>query len=353
MPFYTGPYGCYAPLRSSIGVGPRGDSVTVNVLVGSDGSCRLQFVNSSTGEVIDTTPDLAFTFDDFTPQQLDDLRSDITSVYYRKDDAVITTSGTNTTTIPIPFEDFRATDILVVSVEGLTIAQGTDYTVSDGNVVLASPITHAGTAVGLTRMTGIALTAEDLDAIVAEKIATNVSEWLDEHPEAIGTAVVQEITQIAESAESAADEAVETATAASAAAGRAESSATSALTAAQEASSDVESLAARFPADYPRTNLGGNGVDAYFACRNGMAYLEVTGTVSYESAWASTTICTLPNGYRNTEVIQAPMTMAGQRSSGTPRLLLGQNGVVTTDGNGAALGASKSVSAFVCWPVFA
>lgn len=49
----------FGPLRSSIGVGPQGDGIDVRVVENDPyGYYRLQFLNSNTGEVLTTTPNL-------------------------------------------------------------------------------------------------------------------------------------------------------------------------------------------------------------------------------------------------------------------------------------------------------
>ena len=104
----------------------------------------------------------AFTYQDFTPQELADLKQDIT-VYYQKAESVYTTTGASETTIPIGIADFRATDILIVDVSGLNLILGTDYTISGSNIVLASPITHTGTVVHFIALRTVAAVPQDYD----------------------------------------------------------------------------------------------------------------------------------------------------------------------------------------------
>ena len=103
-----------------------------------------------------------FTYSDFTPQQLADLKQDIT-VYYQKAESVYTTTGASETTIPIGIADFRATDILIVDVSGLNLILGSDYTISGTNIVLASPITHTGTVVHFIALRTVAAVPQDYD----------------------------------------------------------------------------------------------------------------------------------------------------------------------------------------------
>lgn len=104
----------------------------------------------------------AFTYQDFTPQELADLKQDIT-VYYQKAESVYTTTGASETTIPIGIADFRATDILIVDVSGLNLILGSDYTISGTNIVLASPITHTGTVVHFIALRTVAAVPQDYD----------------------------------------------------------------------------------------------------------------------------------------------------------------------------------------------
>lgn len=60
---------------------------------------------------------------------------------------VYTTTGTNTSTIEIPISGYATGDILFVFVEGLYIAPDVDYTLNNGYITLAEPITHAGAKV--------------------------------------------------------------------------------------------------------------------------------------------------------------------------------------------------------------
>lgn len=106
-----------------------------------------------------------FEFEDFTEQQLAELRADVASVYYKKDEATYYTVGENTTTIEIPFSSYRTTDMLFVNIEGLTLAQGNDYTISGSNIVLTKPITHHHTAVNFMLLTAMALSTEDMEGI--------------------------------------------------------------------------------------------------------------------------------------------------------------------------------------------
>lgn len=131
-----------------------------------------------------------FEFEDFTEEQLATLRADVATVYCKKLEATYNTIGDNTTTIEIPFEDYSSTDMLFVDIEGLTLAEGTDYTISEGSIVLITPITHHYTAVNFRLLRFIAMSTEDFDNLTGDinaKIETDVDAWFVAHPEATTT----------------------------------------------------------------------------------------------------------------------------------------------------------------------
>lgn len=104
----------------------------------------------------------SFKFEDFTQEQLDYLRSGVASVYnYRKVEATYRTVGENTSTIQIPISGYTANDMLFVDIEGLSLAEGTDYTISNGSIVLTHPITHDSTSVNFKAIQPIAVTEGD------------------------------------------------------------------------------------------------------------------------------------------------------------------------------------------------
>lgn len=153
-------------------------------------------------------------------------------------------------------------------------------------------------------------------------------------------------------AAAAAAEAVATANAASAQISQASTDAEAALSAATNAQLDITTFKQTFPADYPRTDLGSSTIHAYFRCIRGIATLLVTGTADYTGAWTSTSVGTIPSGYRYPEQIIVNMNMEGTRSTGLPRLVVnGTTGAITTDGGGVAIGSGKTIEAFMTWPV--
>ena len=104
----------------------------------------------------------SFEFEDFTQEQLDWLRSGVSSVYnYRKAEATYHTVGENTSTIQIPISGYTANDMLFVDIEGLSLAEGEDYTINNGSIVLTHPITHDSTSVNFKALQPIAVTEGD------------------------------------------------------------------------------------------------------------------------------------------------------------------------------------------------
>lgn len=105
-----------------------------------------------------------FTYQDFTPQQLADLKQDV-STFYFKAESTYTTSGASESTIPIGITGIRSTDILLVDISGLELIEGTDFTISGTNIVLTIPITQAGTVVHFIALRCVEVTAQDYSAL--------------------------------------------------------------------------------------------------------------------------------------------------------------------------------------------
>ena len=105
-----------------------------------------------------------FTYNDFTPQQLADLKQDI-STFYFKAESHYTTTTSSESTIPIGISGIRSTDILMVDISGLSLIAGVDYTVSGTNIILTTPITHIGTTVHFIALRCVEVTAQDYSAL--------------------------------------------------------------------------------------------------------------------------------------------------------------------------------------------
>lgn len=116
----------------------------------------------------------AFEFSDLTNEQLDGLRSDVASVYYRKQETSLYTSPNGVSRITIPFSSYVPTDMLFVDVNGLSIIDGIDYVIDDNEIVLSSPLTHSA-YVNFKLLTAVALTQQDLDSIVTGAIIDDVA----------------------------------------------------------------------------------------------------------------------------------------------------------------------------------
>lgn len=101
------------------------------------------------------------TFDDLTPEQIEQIRDDVRSCFYRKDEYTYTTTGASESVIPVPFSWYTTADMLWITVNGLDMEKNVDYTVSNGNVSLTTPITHVGTKVHFSALRAIAITPED------------------------------------------------------------------------------------------------------------------------------------------------------------------------------------------------
>ena len=122
---------------STIGIGPRGEK-------GEDGA--------------------PFTYDDFTEEQLADLRSDL-KAFIKKSEASYTTITSGVQTITVPIDGFRSTDMLFVDVEGLSLVEGTDYVINGTSIVLTTSIIHEGTKVHFVALRTVAITTEDYEML--------------------------------------------------------------------------------------------------------------------------------------------------------------------------------------------
>lgn len=145
MPIYNDDFHCHGGLHSPIGVGPRGPK----------------------GDKGDT-----FRFSDLTNDQINRLRTDISSVYYRKKEETVTTSIADTSIIAIPFNDYDETDMLFINIDGLMLSDGTDYSINGTNIVLNEPITNPGTHVNFIMLSVIAINVQELDTLIPDNSVT-------------------------------------------------------------------------------------------------------------------------------------------------------------------------------------
>lgn len=143
-----------------LGIGPKGDKGDQGPEgpVGPQGPRGLTGSQGPQGD--------PFEFDDFTDEQLADLRSGISSVYYRRDKSTyVTPDDSPVSSIAIPFVNFTSADMLDIDIEGLTLTENLDYVISNGSIVLSTPINHVGTHVNMRRYRAVAVTAADYDTI--------------------------------------------------------------------------------------------------------------------------------------------------------------------------------------------
>ena len=109
----------------------------------------------------------AFTYEDFTEEELEELRASVSS-YYKKDEAYYETASENESTIPIGITGFRTTDILIVDINGLTLIPEIDYTVSNTNILLTKPV-DAGTLLHFIAIRNVAITENDYEKLKGDK----------------------------------------------------------------------------------------------------------------------------------------------------------------------------------------
>lgn len=133
---------------SPVGVGPKGDTGDK----GDKGDTGDKGDKGDTGDKGDKgDKGDALTYDDLTDDQKDkfarDAASDIMTAMYSISEATYITPSGTTSQIQIPIQGYSADDILLIDVNGLTLAYGEDYTISGNTVTLNTPITQAGTKV--------------------------------------------------------------------------------------------------------------------------------------------------------------------------------------------------------------
>lgn len=90
--------------------------------------------------------DIAY-FKDLTDDEKAEIYKSMSFVGNEIVDAVYTTTNPSTATINIPIPNYDEYDLLWVFVEGLFLLENIDYSIYNGQIVLASPIVHSGTKV--------------------------------------------------------------------------------------------------------------------------------------------------------------------------------------------------------------
>lgn len=86
-------------------------------------------------------------FENLTEEEKAEIYRSMSFVGNEIVDAVYTTTNPSTATIAIPIPDYDEYDLIWVFVEGLFLLENLDYTIYNGSIVLAAPITHTGTKV--------------------------------------------------------------------------------------------------------------------------------------------------------------------------------------------------------------
>jgi len=88
------------------------------------------------------------------------------STQYRKRESTYTTVNANESTIPIGISSFSSNDILFVDINGISLVEGVNYTVSGTNIVLTTAITKIGTNVHFTALSIESTPSTNLDDIL-------------------------------------------------------------------------------------------------------------------------------------------------------------------------------------------
>lgn len=102
----------------------------------------------------------AFTYDDFTDAQLEDLKTNVTT-YYKKIVASVQTTTANQKVVNIPIQGYRATDILFVEANEVCLVENVDYIIVGQTIQLSNPLATVGTSVYFTALRTVAATAQD------------------------------------------------------------------------------------------------------------------------------------------------------------------------------------------------
>lgn len=228
-------YDGFDSLRSSIGAGPQGDGIDVKVVENDPyGYYRLQFLNSSTGRVLATTPNL----DPGSRIYLcdADFESDVDN------DTYSATISEFTTEQLMSVKDIRVGDLVLFDVKKRVVSDSEDLlrdtfcigvvnqVLNNGNVIFRSHIEMDASLVSsMVRDNSIttqklvdgAVTEDKLEdgAVTLEKldpeigIYNYISDWLDNHPEATttvedGSITTEKLADDAVTAEKVADKSI-------------------------------------------------------------------------------------------------------------------------------------------------
>lgn len=79
-------------------------------------------------------------FSDLTTEEINRLVGMLAYVGTESEDAIFITTDPSTSVIPIPIDTYDEFDLLFVDINGLDLAYGVDYIISDGSIMLAQPL---------------------------------------------------------------------------------------------------------------------------------------------------------------------------------------------------------------------
>ena len=108
-------------------------------------------------------------FTDLTQEELDSIYENVSYVSTIERTGVYTTVGDSEQNIIIPISNMDPDDILFVTIDGRQLVEGIDYTVSNGEIHLAYPITESGVNVCF-RAIGYALPDGDKNIIINQYV---------------------------------------------------------------------------------------------------------------------------------------------------------------------------------------
>lgn len=158
-----GLHGMRIPVMSSLGIGPRGHDISVESIEGDDGSYRLRFKDSVTGEVLNTTPNLA------SGSRLYVCNEVLT---YTTPHATYSTSISNLADTQIlSANDIGVDDIVMFNAE---------HVINGGVDVI-------GIGIVLSVSEDVVSFRSNIEIDANEAIVSKVDDWLESHPEATTT----------------------------------------------------------------------------------------------------------------------------------------------------------------------
>lgn len=145
-------------------VGAKGDKGDTGA-TGAQGPQGIQGPQGVQGEKGDKGD--TFTFEDLTPAEQEQLKTDITTYYRKLNFTVALAAGA--TTINIPDENYRnGVDILTIHLHGVYLHEGTDYTRNANSVTLTVAVETACTA-EIVIFRSVAATSSDYALLKGDK----------------------------------------------------------------------------------------------------------------------------------------------------------------------------------------